>query len=266
VAQAASEAEARLAWASEVAGKVGALLMSRFRTGVAAERKTSGIVTALDTEAENLIAASLRETFPDDGMLSEEGTGIDSTSGWRWIVDPLDGTTNYVSGLPFFAVSLAGLKAGKVEVGLIHAPSLKETFTFLRGRGATGPEGRLAVSSPEYLSDAVFLINKAYYPPQTLWGVVHDLLSGIRAFRYLGAISTDLVAVAAGRADGIVLLPSPQWDIAAAVAMLEASGARVTDLAGDPPATEGRTAIVAAGPAVMEQALPLIHAERLESA
>lgn len=252
----------RIAWATEVAVKVGKLLMASFRTRVGAVRKSRGVLTSLDHEAESLIVSELHSAFPSDGIVSEEGAGIEGDGGWRWLVDPLDGTTNYVAGLPFFAVSLGCMQEETVVAGVVHAPAMGETFT-VTPDGAVGPDGRMEVSETSSLSDAVMLLNKAYHPPSALWEVAGDLLEHLRAFRMLGCISLDLAYVAAGRVDGILLLPADVWDLAAAVAMLNASGADVVDLWGGTPKATERSGIVAASPKLLDQIMPFVHEERM---
>ncbi len=236
--------------------------MGSFRTGVSAERKARGVLTALDREAESLIVSELKAAFPDDGIIAEEENELEGQNDWRWVVDPLDGTTNYVSGLPFFAVSLACMQEDAVVLGVIHAPAMDETFT-VTPESAKGPDGRMEASETSRLSDAVVLLNKAYHPPASLWGVAGELLDHVRAFRMLGCISLDLAYVAAGRVDGIVLLPADPWDLAAAVSMLNASGAAMTDLSGRAPEPGKPSGIVAAAPELIDQVLPLVHHERM---
>ncbi|MGI8427347.1 MAG: inositol monophosphatase family protein [Actinomycetota bacterium] len=245
-----SQASLRLEWAAETATEAGKLLLGRFRSGLKAEEKESGIVTALDREAEELIASRLAKTFPEDGLLSEEGAARPSTSGWKWIVDPLDGTTNYVTGLPFFGTSMACFDDEGAALGVVHAPAFDETFTSLAGMGAMGPTGPLATSKAKTLKKSVFLVNKAYYPPDLVWKAAGGLLNSIRAFRVLGCVSLDLVQVAAGRVDGIVLFPSPSWDLAAGVAILQEAGAAVGFLGWE---TEGRLKVLDADPGPAER-------------
>jgi myo-inositol-1(or 4)-monophosphatase len=249
----------RSAFALDVARTVGHLLLESFRSGVAAERKARGIVTALDREAESLVAAKLAEAFPGDGLVSEEGAARPSSTGWRWIVDPLDGTTNFVSGLPLFTVSLAAHHdEGGVRVALVHAPALGSTFWAVRGRGARGDAGPLAPSPTARLDEAVFLINKAYAPAPRLWEVTAGLLPAIRAARMLGCVSLDLALVAAGWADGAVLLPADPWDVAAGALLVAEAGGRVSDLGGRPLGIMGageRTGVLAATPALHAPAL-----------
>jgi myo-inositol-1(or 4)-monophosphatase len=252
----------RIAWATEVADKVGRLLLDSFRAGVGVERKSRGILTALDKEAESFIVSQLDKAFPGDGIIAEEGTEVETQNGWRWLVDPLDGTTNYVAGLPFFGVSLGCMREETVALGVIHAPALKETFA-VTPDSAQGPDGPMQVSGVADLSDAVVLLNKAYHPATTLWKVAGELMGRIRAFRMLGCISLDLAYVADGRADGIVLLPADPWDLAAAVAMLNASGAAVADLEGRAPEPGQHSGIVAGAPQLIDQILHFLHRERM---
>lgn len=251
----------RLAWAEDISHQVGKLLLGSFRTGLESADKAAGIVTELDTRAENLIAAQLKEAFPDDGLLAEEGTDTRSSSGFRWIVDPLDGTTNYVSGIPHFGVSLACLDGSGVALGVVHSPAMTETFTVVRGEGAAGPDGPLEANKTTVLRKAVFLVNKCYLPSPVLWETTRRLLGEIRTFRYLGCISLDITYVAAGRVDGLILLPSEPWDIAAGLAMLEASGARYCDLDGKPVPVGKSSGVIATAPGLLEQVLPLVHFE-----
>jgi myo-inositol-1(or 4)-monophosphatase len=252
-------ASQRSAFAIEMAREVGDLLLRSFRSGVAAEQKARGIVTALDREAEGLIAAKLAKEFAGDGLISEEGTARSSSTGWRWIVDPLDGTTNFVSGLPLFTVSLAARHDEEgVRVAVVHAPALGSTFWASRGQGARGDSGPLVTSPTTSLGDAVFLINKAYAPPARLWEATAGLLPAIRAARMLGCVSLDLALVAAGWVDGVVLLPADPWDVAAGALLVEEAGGRVSDLEGRPLEAVGagqRTGVLAASPGLHGQAL-----------
>jgi myo-inositol-1(or 4)-monophosphatase len=258
-----SEVEERLAWAEAVAIRVGALLLGSGRTGLRTRTKgdngNKGIVTELDRQAEALIAAALAETFPGDGMEAEEGTHRDSSSGWRWVVDPLDGTTNFVAGLPMYAVSLAALDAAGTALGVVHAPALGETFRAVRGAGA-----RVRLGMPEGLSSAVFIVNKAYRPAPVLWAVAGGLMGSVRAFRTFGCVSLDLALVAAGRADGLVLLPAEPWDVAAGLLLGAEAGLRAGSLDGAP-APDGRRGILVTHPDLFEAAAGHLHPEVLEA-
>lgn len=251
----------RLAWARQVAQEVGVLLLARRHQGVTGQRKDRGIVTDLDHQAEDLIARSLGERFPQDGLEAEEGTSRPALGAWRWVVDPLDGTTNYVCGLPMFTVSLACLDDQGPALGLVHAPALGETFEAVRTAAPT-PGGTTAAGAraggAEALKDAVFIVNKAYAPAATLWGLAGGLMAGIRAFRTLGCVSLDLALVAAGRADGLVLLPADPWDVAAGLLLVSQAGMAAVSLDGSPN-PDGRGGILATSPHLLGPALELLR-------
>lgn len=249
---------ARLEWAQSVAARVGEMLMASFRSPIAAQDKGRGIVTEIDRRAEAFIAAELAAAFPGDGLLAEEGTSRDSTSGFRWAVDPLDGTTNYVAGLPMFTVSLGCLDGGGAALGVIHAPALRETHRTLR----TAPD-RVPPAGPADLAHAVFLVNKAYQRAPVLWQAAGGLMGAVRAFRTLGCVSLDLAWVAAGRADGLVLMPASPWDVAAGLLLVEKAGLKVRSLdgAGHP---DGAGGILVTTAPLLESALALVNPAALE--
>jgi myo-inositol-1(or 4)-monophosphatase len=258
------EIQARLDWATGTAEQAGELLLASFRTDVAVERKDRGIVTDLDRRAERLIAGALSGAFPGDGLVAEEGTGRESTSGYRWVVDPLDGTTNYVAGLPMFSVSLGCLEDGDgaAVLGVVHAPVFGETFAAVRGLGLRGDArgrgpGRPGRPAPDDLGAAVFIVNKAYHPAAMLWAVAGGLIASVRAFRTFGCVSLDLALVAAGRADGLVLLPADPWDVAAGLLLVEEAGLVAGGLAGGPNPT-GRHGILATRSSLFPPAAALL--------
>ncbi|HEU5003043.1 MAG TPA: inositol monophosphatase [Actinomycetota bacterium] len=249
---------ARLAWAQTVAGQAGELLMASFRAGVGTEDKGRGIVTELDRRAEALIAGALADAFPGDGLLAEEGTARESSSGFRWVVDPLDGTTNYVAGLPMFTVSLGCLDGEGSALGVIYAPALDEWHLGLRTDAA-----RVAPPGPTGLERAVFIVNKAYQRAPVLWEVAGGLMGAIRAFRTLGCVSLDLAWVAAGRVDGLVLMPASPWDVAAGLLLVERAGLQARSLDGAPdPDGSGGILVTTAG--LLEPALGLLRPTALE--
>jgi myo-inositol-1(or 4)-monophosphatase len=189
--------------------------------------------------------------------MGEEGTGWEARGPWGWVVDPLDGTTNFVSGLPLFSVALACLDDGGTALGVVHAPALGETFRVLRGEGlVTRSQG------PGDLSEAVFIVNKAYRPAAVLWRVAGALMQSVRAFRTFGCVSLDLAFVAAGRADGLVLLPADPWDVAAGLLMVSEAGLVAANLTGEP-APDGERGILATRPALLDAALELLEPDAL---
>src|SRR2546422_6327858 len=152
-----------------------------------------------------------------------------------------------------FAVSLGCLaeSGGATVLGVVHAPVFGETFTAVRGlglRGGAGGPGRPARPGPDDLGAAVFIVNKAYHPAALLWAVAGGLMASVRAFRTFGCVSLDLALVAAGRADGLVLLPADPWDVAAGLLMVSGAGPVAGGLArGGAPA--GQRGVLVAPPA-----------------
>jgi myo-inositol-1(or 4)-monophosphatase len=191
-------------------------------------------VTAADTAAERSIRTSLARRFPHIGFLGEEGTTVDGPDG-RWIVDPLDGTIAFISGLPFFAVSIALERRGRIEAGAILLPRLGELFVAERGRGAWLNGQRIRVSRTARLADCVLSL----WHDDTVWGDrrLRERIAGlaleVRSVRIFGA-GFSLAYVAAGRLDGYWEQSAWPWDVAAGALLVSEAGGRVTDGKGRP--------------------------------
>lgn len=205
------------------------------------------LVTEADEGAEQKIAEVLREAFPDHGMLTEEGGETQGQGDARWIVDPLDGTTNYTHGVPFFCTSVALERAGEVVVGVVHDPMANETYAAERGGGATLNSEVIAVSGTDEPARALLGTSFADRPEELEAGL--DLLgrfAGLaRGVRRLGSGALDLCYVAAGRLDGCYEQGFSAWDVAAGVLIVEEAGGKVTDHRGgglDPEDSEGLVA------------------------
>ena len=164
-------------------------------------------------------------------MLTEESGETEGQGDVRWIVDPLDGTTNYAHGVPFFCTSIALEKAGEVVVGVVHDPMAKETFVAERGGGATLNGDPLEVSSTEEPARALLGTSFADRPEELETGL--DLLGRfaglVQGMRRLGSGALDLCYVAAGRLDGCYEQGFSAWDVAAGVLIVEEAGGRTTD-------------------------------------
>jgi myo-inositol-1(or 4)-monophosphatase len=180
---------------------------------------------------------ALRAAFPDDAILAEEQGSLPGRSGRRWIVDPLDGTTNYAHSLPIFAVSIALETAGQVILGVIHDPNQGETFVAERGRGAQLDGRPLAVSRTATLDESLLVTGFPYDirvgPENNLREYAAFSLQS-RGVRRLGSAVLDFAYVAAGRIDGYWELRLGTWDAAAGSLLVEEAGGRVTDLDGSP--------------------------------
>jgi myo-inositol-1(or 4)-monophosphatase len=199
------------------------------------------VVTAVDKASEELIVRRLLEARPDDGVLGEEGASREGTSGVRWIVDPIDGTVNFLYGVPAYAVSIAAEVAGRTEVGVVLNVATGELFTAVRGEGAwlTAPgsaASRLTGSAPVDLDRTMVATGFGYGVEQrrAQGAVVAALLPRVRDIRRFGCASLDLCAVAAGRVDAYYELGLKPWDHAAGALVAAEAGLVVTGTSGRP--------------------------------
>jgi myo-inositol-1(or 4)-monophosphatase len=195
----------------------------------------TNLVTEMDQRAETLILERLRGAFPDDAILSEERGALGGRSGRRWIVDPLDGTTNYAHGIPLFAVSIALEAGGRPTLGVIYDPNHEELYVAERGAGATLNDERLAVSSAASLDESLLATGFPYDIRDSVDNNLAEYAAFAvrsRAVRRIGSAVLYLAWLAAGRLDGYWELRLGAWDVAAGVLLVEEAGGRVTDLGG----------------------------------
>jgi myo-inositol-1(or 4)-monophosphatase len=228
-----------LATAVEIVLRAGEIQMSRRESGFQIDKKgTIDLVTEVDLECENMCRAVLAERFPHHDILAEElssGPGQQPTSRFRWVFDPLDGTTNYAHGLPVFCASLALEIDGRAEVGTIYDPTRNELFTGERGQGAFVNGRRLRVSETRTLLDALLVTGFPYDVHQKLvplLAMFGAFLGEARAVRRLGSAALDLCYVAAGRLDGFWEQTLKPWDVAAGALIVEEAGGRITGMDG----------------------------------
>jgi myo-inositol-1(or 4)-monophosphatase len=236
---ASGELDHLLATAESAARDAGAVLLEHFEhlEKGAIRRKSSArdLVTAADVAAERVIVERLRRACPDHAIEAEEETHDALDLRPRWFVDPLDGTVNFVHGIPVFSVSIA-LYAGKTPlVGVVHAPRMGETFTARRGGGAFLGAQRLHVSDASALADSVLATGFPYRRNELENNNVANfdrLILAIRGIRRLGSAAVDLAWVAAGRFDGYWELHLSPHDLAAGVLLVREAGGIVTDVDG----------------------------------
>ena len=207
------------------------------------------LVTEVDEEAERVIKEILLGAFPAYGMLAEEGGALVGEEDARWIVDPLDGTTNYAHGLSIFAVSIALERTGEVVLGVVHDPMWEETYAAERGRGATLNGEPIRVSDTDEPIRALiatgFPYDRAEMPEALdLFGRFAVLTRGMRR---LGSTALDLCYVAAGKLDGYYERGIWAWDIAAGSLILEEAGGNVTDYRGGELDLEDREIVASNG-------------------
>ena len=193
-------------------------------------------VTAMDRASERLVLAGLRAARPDDAVLGEEGGAREGGSGVRWVLDPIDGTVNYVYGIPQYAVSLAAEVDGVTVAGVVRNPVTGEEWTAVRGQGAWRAGRRLTGSSKADLATALIATGFGYEASQRARqaGVVAALLPEVRDIRRLGSAALDLCFAAEGRVDAFYEQGLRPWDLAAGGLIAAEAGLRVTGLGGGP--------------------------------
>lgn len=190
-------------------------------------------VSVADTKAEKAIVAELKRARPDYGFLMEEGGEIPGTdSEHRWVVDPLDGTTNFLHGLPHFAISIALERAGQIVAGIVYQPLTDELFWAERGRGAYLNSQRLRVSGRRDLNQSVIATGIPFHgrgDHKTFLAEMGTIMSEVAGIRRFGAASLDLAYVAAGRFDGFWESGLSAWDIAAGILLVQEAGGSATE-------------------------------------
>ncbi|MFH0779132.1 MAG: inositol monophosphatase family protein [Candidatus Eisenbacteria bacterium] len=193
------------------------------------------LVTEVDRLSEAAIVGYLRKKFPDHSFLAEEGSGDTSLSEFAWIVDPLDGTTNYAHGYPAYSVSIGLYHEGEVRLGVVYNPNLDELFTSVRGRGARLNGKRIRVSTTRSLSRSLLATGFPYDIRESKNNnIAHFSNFAVRAqaVRRAGSAALDLCYVACGRFDGFWELKLRPWDVAAGSLMVTEAGGKVSDFRG----------------------------------
>ncbi|MFF9556373.1 inositol monophosphatase family protein [Streptomyces albus] len=250
-----------LALAQEAARRAGALLRDGRPADLeVAATKTSPIdvVTEMDLASEKLITGFLSEHRPDDGFLGEEGATSEGTSGVRWVIDPVDGTVNYLYGRPDWAVSIAAEYRGERVVGVVAAPVRGETWHAVLGQGAYLDGRRLHCRPAPPLEQALIGTGFGYIAERRVAqaAVARELVPRVRDIRRAGSAAIDLCDVAAGRLDGYYERGLNPWDLAAGDLVAREAGALTGGRPGLPPDGE---LTVAASPGVFAVLQPLLE-------
>jgi len=223
--------------AVETAMEAGAILLSEFdRPAKISYKGEVDLVTQADRRSEEAIVTRLRRYFPNHAIVAEEGGGQEGDASYRWVVDPLDGTTNFAHGYPCFAVSIGLEEAGELLTGVIYRPITKELYTASRGEGAYLNGKRIQVSGIERLSTSLlatgFPSTKRARNPNIHYYWNFTLRS--HGVRRDGSAALDLASVACGRFDGFWEFGLHAWDTAAGVLLVREAGGVVTNFAGEP--------------------------------
>jgi myo-inositol-1(or 4)-monophosphatase len=200
------------------------------------EKARNDLVSAADLASEEVILEAIRSRFPDHSILSEEaGQSTPTESGPTWIIDPLDGTTNFVHGLPQFAVSIGVAVDGRTDFGVILDPSKDDVFSAARGRGAKWNGKPCRISDRGGLSGALLATGfpfKAHRLLDPYLAIFRDLFLRCKAIRRPGAAALDLAYTACGLFDGFFEFQLSAWDIAAGAVLVEEAGGIITDMDG----------------------------------
>jgi myo-inositol-1(or 4)-monophosphatase len=195
------------------------------------------LVSEIDRGSEERIIRAIKSRYPNHAILAEESGGSRSATEYRWIIDPLDGTTNYLHGVPIFSVTIGIEYKGEIVGGVVYDPNLDEMFTAEKGSGAFLNARRLSVSHTSQLIDSLIVTGFPYdiadNPDHAVEHFVNFLMAA-RGLRRLGSAAMDLSYVAAGRFDGFWEVNLNPWDMAAGVLCIRESGGRVTDFFGHP--------------------------------
>jgi len=193
------------------------------------------VVTEMDIKAEEMIMKTIKARFPGHGILTEESLEQKSGSGYRWIIDPLDGTTNYSHGFPVFCVSIALEREGEIILGVVFNPMLNELFTAEKGKGAYLNNKRIRVSGISELTKSLLATGFPYdvrTSPDNNISHFANFAVRVQAIRRAGSAALDMCYVACGRFDGFWELKLKPWDTAAAMLIIKEAGGIVTDFKG----------------------------------
>ena len=250
--------------AETLARKAGELLLEGadgLRVDVTTKTSGTDMVSEMDRASEALIVDGILAARPDDAILGEETGGRDGTSGVRWVIDPLDGTTNYLYRHPIWAVSIGVEVDGEVEVGVVASPGLQETFTAMRGKGAWLNGEPITVTDESDLASALVGTGFGYVAGRRAAQaeVLPHLLPAVRDIRRGGVASLDLCWVACGRLDGYYEAGGQPWDVAAGLLIATEAGAVVAGLDGGPVVPES---VMAAAPGVAPALFELLIGAR----
>ncbi len=220
--------------AAREAGRVITRNFNRVDRLTVAEKGRNDFVTEVDRNAEAAIIEVLREKYPHHAILAEE-SGSQAGNEYEWVIDPLDGTTNFLRGLPQFAVSIALKIKGRLDIGVVYDPIKEEMFTASRGEGALLNDRKIRVSNLKGLEGALLGTGIPYRDLRFMdnyLGMLKDLVQDTAGVRRPGSAALDFAYVACGRTDGFWELGLSEWDFAAGALLVREAGGLVTDIAG----------------------------------
>ena len=247
--------------AARAAGDIIVRNMDRLDRIKVVTKQNNDFVSNVDHLAEEIIISTIKQAYPDHGILAEESGKQAESSEFQWIIDPLDGTTNYLHGFPQFAVSIALKHKDRLEVGVIYDPVSQELFTASRGNGAMLNDRKIRVTSHKGLQNALLGTGFPYYDQSyldTYLETMKELMQRTSGIRRPGSAALDLAWLAAGRIDGFWEFNLRAWDIAAGALIVREAGGIVSDFENKGNYLESGD-IIAAGPKVFPEMLKIIQ-------
>ncbi len=247
--------------AARAAGNIIVRNMDRIDRLTIATKRSNDFVSEVDQQAEAAIIEVLRQAYPDHGIYAEESGHQNEKAEYQWIIDPLDGTTNYLHGFPQFSVSIALKHKARLEAGVIYDPLSQELFTAARGEGAQMNEKRIRVSGQKGLKGALLGTGFPYthqHYLDTYLATMKALMEPTAGIRRPGSAALDLAWLAAGRTDGFWEFNLKAWDIAAGALIVREAGGIVSDFYGRDGYLENGD-IIAASPKVFPEMLKIIE-------
>lgn len=223
-----------LSVATSAAREAGAVTLRYFETSVTREVKADkSFVTAADKEAEAAIIAEIKKHFPEHGILGEESGEEKSASPFQWVIDPLDGTANFVNGIPLFSVSIAVLQNGIPVAAAIYQPVGDSLYVAEKGKGTIWKGKRVRVSDGD-TEHAMITFGPGKKEKERLNRLLSRTEAFVKSKRYLGSCALELAYLARGGTEGFVCLGLNRWDYAAGVLLVEEAGGVITDFGGKP--------------------------------
>jgi myo-inositol-1(or 4)-monophosphatase len=241
--------------------------MDRLEVSQIEQKSASDFVTQIDKKSESIVIEALLKAFPEHSILAEESGALNDTgSDFKWIIDPLDGTTNFICGIPHFAVSIALMHKGRLEVGVVIDAAKQEEFTAVRGSGAALNGRRMRVKPSKSLQNTVLATGIPFGENTKLdanaryFQDLQKLTVETAGIRRMGAAALDLAYVAAGRYDGYWEAGINAWDVAAGALLVQEAGGLVSDYHGGQDFLQSRN-IVAAGPKVFKSILKTVGSQ-----
>jgi len=253
-------ASAALALATEAAREAGALLLdlrSSPATGIRSKSSATDLVSEADDRAERAIVTMIQKRRPHDAIIAEEGSSARGSSGVSWFVDPLDGTINYLYGIPHWSVSICCADTNGALAGVVFDPLREELWSAERGGGAHLGDRRLASSDKRDLASALLATGFGYVAAQraTQGRIIAKVLGEVRDVRRFGSAALDLSWVAGARVDGYFESVEKPWDWMAGALLVREAGGRVTELA---PADPAFPRIIASGSGIHDDLVTLL--------